>query len=207
MFEATQIHYQGDAHTLDANITSKLFIGSFTSKAYKEAYFELYSKAPIPLSSYAKLPKAFQSATANVKLDAPLNLRKFSKSKINAKIRSNIANIDAKIALNDSLSSDAKLKIPQNTLLKNYDSTVNWSLLDYATLQVKRKDKGWDVGLQSKALFADLIYSDAALQGKIKIEGKPIANLNIDGAFNFQMRSDKEGKKSLQINSKSLKIG
>ncbi|MEJ2488971.1 MAG: translocation/assembly module TamB domain-containing protein, partial [Sulfurovaceae bacterium] len=126
---------------------------------------------------------------------------------INAKIRSNIANIDAKIALNDSLSSDAKLKIPQNTLLKNYDSTVNWHLLDNAALQVKRKDKGWDVALQSKALFADLIYSDAALQGKIKIEGKPIANLNIEGAFNLQMSSDKEGKKSLQISSKSLKIG
>jgi len=207
VFEAMQIHYQGDAHTLDANITSKLFTGSFTSKAYKEAHFELYSKAPIPLSSYMKLPKAFQSATADIKLDAPLNLRKFSKSKINAKIRSNIANIDAKIALNDSLSSDAKLKIPQNTLLKNYDSTVNWSLLDNATLQVKRKNKGWDVALQSKALFADLIYSDAALQGKIKIEGKPIANLNIDGAFDLQMSSDKEGKENLQISSKSLKIG
>jgi translocation and assembly module TamB len=207
LFEAIRVEYRGDKYSLDANITSKLFNGNFTSKEYKEAYFELHSKEPTILSSYISLPESLQDTCVDIKVSGPINLKNITKSKMSVQIESNIANIDTTIALNDKLSSSVKIKIPKETLLKNYNHAFNWYLFDDAILQTKRRGAEWDITLLSQTIFADLIYNDTVLKGKIKIDGKVIENLKIIMDADINIKSDEEGKKRFQISSNSLKIG
>ncbi|MBN2768202.1 MAG: translocation/assembly module TamB domain-containing protein [Campylobacterales bacterium] len=204
LFDAMQMTYRGDAHSLDANITSELFRGEFTSKEYKDAHLKFASKEPIMLASYIELPQKFKDTFLSIAVDAPINLRDIDKSKIDMHLQSNIIDADADIALNKVLHTEAVLHISKDTLLKTYNDTINWTLLEGAKIEAEQKKGSWDIALRAKGILADVNYNNANIKGKITIDEKPIDNLKIDTTADIALEFK---KKTLLISMQSLKIG
>ena len=204
LFTGMRIKYFGNTHLLDANITSDLFGGSFKSKEYKEGRLKFTSKEPILLASYFKLPKKLRNAFFTLAIDTPIDLHDLAKNKINAQLRSNVANIDVSVAPNSTLDTRAKLFVPKDTLLKNYNDTINWYLLDNAKMQAKKGQNGWDMALQAKGIALKALYNDRKIDGTITLDAKPFGALRIDTNAAFAVNIE---KKMLQIASKNLKIG
>ena len=180
-----EIDYKGDSKGIDTDFYTPLLRGRFVSKDFKMAQVHLESKKMLVLKDMISLPKELQEAKADIRIDAPLNLEDFSKIDAQIEVKSNIVNIDAKVAYGKGIGIDGEIVIPENSLMKAYRPDVKWETLSPLKTSLRYEKDNLALKLKAKTVDASIQYDllTDTLSGKMKLAG-----LGVDIAGNTKER-------------------
>ena len=109
----------------------------------------------------------------NVLIDAPVNFNNLSAINGKAKIRSNVANMDADIVYGKEIKAKITTTIPRDSLLINYDKNVHYEVISPLVTNITVGKKDIKVNVTSKKINANVMMKPFAktVDGKIHIAG------------------------------------
>jgi len=186
------IRFLGDMHSIRADIDSDGLKGDFRSKDLKKADLNIETRNALLLRDFVSLPHELQEAKASVALKLPLDLQKPLPLTIKPTIRSNIADIDAKVSYDKNLSITATTKFPKNSLLRNYDKALNIDALTPLKSDVRLGDKEVYVALKAPKLDSKITFNpenndttgDLTLAGaKFRFSGNARETITLDNTI------------------------
>lgn len=152
------ITYEGDTNSIEAEIGSEELKGKFVSDDFKKGDLTLSTKQPLVLKNMVSLPQELSSTKVAVDIHLPLVFDTLIPLNAKAKIRSNLANVDANIWYDKTLKIGTQTIFPEDSLLRAFSPKLNldaFSPLE-ADLSMVKKDLHVDIrskGLNSKVKF------------------------------------------------------
>ncbi len=197
LIKGLNLKFDGNQHRLSATLESAKIKGHIVSQDMKKAHLSLGTKGKLRLRYIVnKLPKELKNAWLGVQMNSTVNIKKPLPIKLKVTEKSNIANLDAKIAYNKVPDIDAVVKIPKHSLLNKFDKNLKLSGLSPLKISLKPKNDNLHLKINSTVLngITDYNIKSKSIKGKIKLSGTLV---NIDG------KTDKDI--SLSLNTKSLK--
>ena len=168
------IAYSGTDKSVRADIDSEGLSGSFVAKDLKaHGDFHLETKHTIEVGKIVSLPAEINATKINAVIDVPLNFAKLMPIKGKAKITSNVANVDADIVYDKEATLKAVTKIPEDSLLKNFDKNIHWKAVSPMTTIVKLGKKDITASLKSSKIAAtvDMKPDSGVVDGKLRLAG------------------------------------
>jgi outer membrane protein assembly factor BamA len=125
------------------------------------------------LKNFLALPEALQEANASVELALPINFEKMIPLQARAKVRSNIANIDAEIAYDKNVSIETKMIVPKDSLLRSYKKKLNFDALSPLKLDLSLAGKNLHIEALSKGVRSKVMFNteNKDLEGEIVLAG------------------------------------
>ncbi len=185
LLNGVKITYHGNTKSVEALIDSKGLKGKFTSSDFKEGDFTLSTKQPLVLKDIVSLPEALQPAEATLDFHVPLDFSNLTPLKAKAKIRSNLANVDADLIYDKELKILTKTVFPKDSLLREFSKELNIDAL--SPLQA-------DILLAEKTVHVDVKSKGVTSSGNFNPENKNLdGNLVLGGAkFNFSGNVEKK---------------
>ena len=199
------VNYRGNLTSIDANISSNSLEGQFTSKDFKKGNLTLNTKNDLIVDKIFPLPSELNGTKVGLNIELPLNFEKLMPIGAKLKIDSNILNIDADLKYGDSISAKLINTIPTNSLLKNFDKHVKWSVLSPFTVDVTSDNNISKLNINSKVINTSLNYGSATkrVDGKLNIAG---LTTKINGSIehNISMKTDVDSISSLLNSIKSF---
>ena len=169
-----QIVFKGDEKQVQTKIGSDGLEGYFNVADFKKSgKFHLETKAPVEMGKMVTLPAELNATRVNAVIDVPLNFAKLVPIKGKAVIRSNVANIDADILYGDTVILKAVTKVPNDSLLKNFNKNIRWNAVSPLTANVKMGEKDISASLKSSKIAAEMLMKpfDGTVSGKIRLAG------------------------------------
>ncbi len=186
-----KVGYKGTLHNVDTQISSEGLKGSFISKDMKKGHFHLESIKTVEVGKVFALPAELNASKVNIYVDMPMDFENLSTLKGEAKITSNVANINADILYSKRVKVKATMTIPKDSLLLNFDKNVKYSAISPMVSIFEMGDKDIKVTMKSSKLAADLkmFPLEKKVNGKIKIAGL-LATLNGKPNGDIAIKSD-----------------
>jgi translocation and assembly module TamB len=207
--EDLEIRYSGDEKRIKSTFNSKQLKGYFNSKDFKNAELHIETKTPLALASLVALPPELKEAKASLIIDAPLNLKDFSKIDAKIKLDSNLVNLDADVQYAKALTVEGQIIIPKASLIKSYSQDVAWDTLTPIDTKVVLKDKLVNLKLNSETLKGHAEYGieSGGVKAKLDLSGLVLdisGNTNKKLAIKTKINSVKALDKKL---NKLYKVG
>jgi len=168
-----KVSYTGTDTSIDAQIFSSMLEGSFSSSDFKTGKLHLQSKEALFLRDYVVLPTELNTTKINVNIDAPIYFDGNTSYLAEAKVRSNIVNVDANISYDNDLKVVSQIHIPKESLLRPYSKALKWDHLTPLYAEALIKPKGIVIDVKSKYLTSKVYYE----LNSTKVEG----NINLSG--------------------------
>ncbi|BAF72525.1 translocation/assembly module TamB domain-containing protein [Sulfurovum sp. NBC37-1] len=168
------IAYSGTDKSVKTDINAEGIKGYFIAKDLKKSgIFHLETKHAVEVGKMVVLPPELNATKVNAVIDVPLNFAKLTPIKGKAKISSNVANVDADIVYGDVMTLKAVTKIPDDSLLKNFDKNIHWNAISPLTANAKMSKKDITASLKSSKISAtmDMKPADGTVNGKIRLAG------------------------------------
>ena len=169
-----QIGYSGTEKSIKTDIDAEGIKGYFVAKDLKKkGTFHLETKHAVEVGKMVALPAELNATKVNAVIDVPLNFAKLTPIKGKAKISSNVANVDADIVYGDVVTLNAVTKIPDDSLLKNFDKNIHWNAISPLTVNAKMGKKNINASLKSSKISAtmDMKPAEGMVNGKIRLAG------------------------------------
>lgn len=188
-----QIIYEGDSQSLKTVIRSDSLQGTVISSDLKKADLHLESKEALMLNEFIELPAELNQTQANFIIDAPIHFDTNTSLSAQARICSNVMNVDANISYKEVLKVNAVSDIPNESLLRTYIKDLKWDSLNPIELEVVLKDDMVKSSLSAGTLDAKAQYvleskkvdGEVTLAGlRADISGVADQNLSIDTHIN-----------------------
>ena len=189
------IQYSGDEQSIRTVLHSEQLKGNFNSNDLKKGDLHLETITPVILKEMLDLPEELKDANVNALVDMPLDLENIIPLKAKIKISSNVADMDADLLYDKTVTLKAKTVLPKDSLLRSFNKKVKWDALTPLDTAVEIADKNARLQLSSKILDADVKYllNTGEIDGKVKLDG---LMTNVSGI----------AKKNLKINTKISSI-
>ncbi|AKF25208.1 hypothetical protein YH65_07220 [Sulfurovum lithotrophicum] len=168
------VTYSGDLKSIKTDIDAQGLKGYFVAKDLKkQGEFHLETKEAVEVGKMVALPAELNGTKVNAVIDVPLNFAKLTPINGKAKISSNVANVDADIVYGDAVTLKAVTKIPDDSLLKNFDKNIHWNAIFPLTANAKMGKKNIIASLKSSKISAtmDMKPADGTVNGKIRLAG------------------------------------
>ena len=167
------IVYKGDTKSIDTQIVSDGLKGAFVSKDMKKGSFHLETRKTLLLDKMVTLPAQIEGSKVDLIVDVPIDFENITPIKGKVKISSNLSNIDADIFYGRSLKVKAVSRMPEDSLLKNFDKNVKWDAVNPLNVDVTLGEENIGFMLKAKALTSDVKYlpKSGKVDGKITMGG------------------------------------
>ncbi|MEA2047380.1 MAG: hypothetical protein U9O64_02920, partial [Campylobacterota bacterium] len=138
--ENLEITYQGDVDGMDVKMNSTGLKGKFISNDFKKGDLTLWAKEDFILQYMFALPPDLRPSRATLDMHIPLEFAHILPLHTNAKIRSNLVDMDIDLVYSDELNVTAKTSIPKDSLLRAFKRELNFDALSplYADITTKR---------------------------------------------------------------------
>ena len=190
-----KIHYHGGISSVEALIDSEGLKGRFVSPDFKKGDFNLSTKVPLVLKNMVSLPEKLQEAKVDVNIHVPLDFASITPLKAEAKIRSNLANLDADIIYDKEIKVLTTTRFPKDSLLRNFSKELNLDALNPLMTDVALQDNRLNVNLKSKGLNSRVNYG---------MEDKNLTGDLVLGGAKFLFKGNLEKQVSLENSVASL---
>ena len=138
--ENLEFTYQGDVDGMDVKINSTGLKGKFISNDFKKGDLTLWAKEDFILQYMFVLPPDLRPSRATLDMHIPLEFAHFLPLHANAKIRSNLVDMDIDLVYSDELNATARTSIPKDSRLRALKSKLNFDALSplYANITTKK---------------------------------------------------------------------
>jgi len=192
LFLPLHMSYGGDAKSLHATLDAQSFEGNVSSKDFKRANVLLKSKKEMALKQFFVLPEALEEAKAYMRLEAPLVLEANQTQKAKLTLDSNLLNVETNVSYNKSLNTHSVVRLPEDSLLKNYDMPMKWQHFSPFIVDATLKNKEIESHIVWHALQSNIRYGlstaslDASLllaHSHINVKGEVEKNLKLNVAI------------------------
>ncbi len=199
------IKYSGNTKSLKTMLSSDQLKGNFDSSDLKKGKFHLETTSPVVLNEMLDLPQALKDAKVNAVVDAPVDLENITPLKAQIKISSNVADMDADLLYDKTVTLKAKTVLPKDSLLRSFNKEVKWDALTPLDTTVEMADKSILLRLSAKQLHADIKYllSNGRIDGKVKLGGL-VTNISGIAKKNLKIDTKISSMKSLSKSLSSL---
>ncbi len=169
--ENLSLSYKGNTQSIESQIDSKMFEGTFSSQDFKSAQLHLLSKGNIKLAEFVSLPKELNASEASIVVDVPLHFEQNGSYEGEVKIVSNLADIDANVSYGDVLHLKALVDAKEESLLRAYNKDIKWDALMPLGIDATLLQNNLKVSLQAKKLHikADYDLHTTAVKGQINM--------------------------------------
>ena len=167
------VAYSGTEKSIQTILTSQNIKGKFDSKDFKSGELHLETIEALMVDAFVELPKELEETKVNVTVDAPIDFNHLSVIDAQVKVLSNVANIDADVKYGKAVEVQAKLDIPQDSLLKAFNKDVKWEGLSPMDAHVTMVQNDVTLKLKTNALNVDMKYAldKETLKGKLNLAG------------------------------------
>ena len=190
-----EIAYEGDANSIEAEIDSKELKGKFVSDDFKKGDLTLSTKQPLVLKNMVSLPQELSSTKVAVDIHLPLKFDTLMPLNAKAKIRSNLANVDADIWYDKTLKVGTQTIFPEDSLLRAFSPKLNLDALSPLEADLSMVEKYLHVDIRSKGLNSKV---------KFNPENKDLDGNMVLGGAEFVFKGNVEKKLSLDNSVSSL---
>ena len=199
------IQYSGNTQSIKTLLSSEQLKGSFNSNDLKKGDLHLETITPIILKEMLDLPQELKDAKVNAVVDAPVDLENITPLKAKIKISSNVADVDADLLYDKTVTLKAKTVLPKDSLLRSFNKEVKWDALTPLDATVEMADKSVRLGLSSKQLNANIKYllNNGIIDGKVKLGGL-VTNISGTAKKNLKINTKISSMKSLNKSISSL---
>ncbi len=176
-----RVTYGGTDKAVHVAIDAENLKGSFVSDDFKKGLFLLSNKRTLQLDKMAPLPKQLAGAKADFSVKVPLDFAKITPLDAEAKIISNLSNIDVNLHYADTIKADVTSVIPKNSLLRNFDKNLHLDVLSPLKLSAVAGKEKIDAKLTSRALNTTVHYlpKNGSVNGVLQLAG---LRMNVDGS-------------------------
>jgi translocation and assembly module TamB len=156
--------FSGDSSNFDIKLESKFVHGDLVINNYEDAILKLESKQKgIKLTrlipSLSSLPSLLRQEKVSFSSETFLDFKNFHHSSVVFNIYSNILNINATTALTKPFTSTYSIEIPSYTLLRRFNSNVNFSRLKHLEGKVKIFSNHIDITAKNRYLTVDVEFN------------------------------------------------
>ncbi len=171
--ENLTIAYRGSDKGINAFIDARDINGSLITNDFKKGDLALSTKRELDLKDIVSLPKELQEGRVTGDLYFPIDFAKPIPLAGKAKIRSNLANIDADIRYDKQIQINSKTIFPPNSLLRSMIKEVKFDAISPLDTKVIVGKKSTDIFLESKGLVSTirLDTTSSSLKGGIVLGG------------------------------------
>ncbi len=175
------VTYGGTDKAVHVAIDAENMKGSFVSDDFKKGLFLLSNKRTLQLDKMAPLPKQLAGAKADFSVKIPLDFAKITPLDAEAKITSNLSDIDVNVHYADTIKADVTSIIPKNSLLRNFDKNLHLDVLSPLKLSASAGKEKIDAKLTSRALNATVHYlpENGNVDGVLQLAG---LRMNVKGS-------------------------
>ncbi len=175
------VAYGGTDKAVHAAIDAENLKGSFVSDDFKKGLFLLSNKRTLQLDSMASLPKQLAGAYADFSIKVPLDFAKVTPLDAEAKITSNLSNVNVNVHYADTIKADVTSVIPKNSLLRNFDKNLHLDVLSPLKLSAVVGKEKIDAKLTSHALNSTVHYlpKNGNVDGVLQLAG---LRMNVKGS-------------------------
>ncbi len=175
------VAYGGTDKAVHVAIDAENLKGSFVSDDFKKGLFLLSNKRTLHLDKMAPLPKQLAGAHADFRVKVPLDFAKITPLDADAKITSNLSDIDVNVHYADSIKADVTSIIPKNSLLRNFDKNLHLNVLSPLKLSASVGKEKIDAKLTSRALNSTVHYlpENGNVDGVLQLAG---LRMNVRGS-------------------------
>ncbi|HSR74144.1 MAG TPA: hypothetical protein VLL31_04825, partial [Sulfurovum sp.] len=164
------LKYAGDLQSIKTDIEADNLQGTFISSDFKKAKLHLETPEAIEVGELVQLPVELNQTKATIAIDVPIIFETNASVIAEAKISSNVVNVDSNISFDKRLKVNAITNIPEGSLLRAYSKELKWDSLVPIVAKAQLTDEGADLSLKAGTLSADLHYT---LESK-KVDGKMV---------------------------------
>ncbi len=164
------LKYAGDIQGIKTDIEADNLQGTFISSDFKKAQLHLETPQAIQVGELVQLPAELNQTKASIAIDLPIIFETNASVIAEAKISSNVINVDSNVSYDKRLKVKAIADIPEESLLRPYSKELKWDSLVPIMAEAQLTDDGADLSLKAGTLSADLHYS---LESK-KVDGKMV---------------------------------
>jgi len=172
--ENLHVTFNGDQKQVHTKIDAVGIKGYFNVPDFtKGGQFHLETKAPVAVGKMVTLPAELNATNLNAVIDVPLNFEQLIPIRGKANIRSNVAHVDLDILYGDTATLKVMTRIPEDSLLKNFDKNIRWSALSPLSTTVKLESETITAKMLSSKLEANMRMKpfDGTVSGKIALAG------------------------------------
>ncbi len=175
------VAYGGTDKAVHAAIDAENLKGSFVSDDFKKGLFLLSNKRTLQLDTMAPLPKQLAGAYADFSIKVPLDFVKITPLDAEAKITSNLSNLNVNVHYADTIKADVSSVIPKNSLLRNFDKNLHLDVLSPLKLSAVMSKEKIDAKLTSHALNCTMHYlpKNGNVEGVLQLAG---LHMNVKGS-------------------------
>ena len=168
-----KVKYMGNAESIKTDMRSENLKGTFVSNDFKKALLHLETLKEIKVSELVELPKELNRTKVNLVIDAPIYFDANASMLAQAKISSNVLNIDANVSYKDVLEVKSIIDIPKTSLLRPYSEALKWDSLSPMKVDVILLDDAVKATVKSAALNAKAQYmlESTKVDGTIDLGG------------------------------------
>lgn len=190
-----KITYQGDAKSIEARIDSEGLEGKFISTDFKKGDLTLSTKQELELKHFISLPKELNASKAVAELHVPLDFSAILPLHANAKIRSDLATVDADIFYDKALKVISKTIFPEDSLLRAFSPKLNLDALSPLEADFTIHEKSLHMDVRSEGLRSQITFDT----GNKNLKGNMIL-----GGAEFLFKGNVEKELSLKNSVSSL---
>jgi outer membrane protein assembly factor BamA len=190
-----KISYRGDGKSIEADIDSEGVKGKFVSADFKKGDLRLSTKQALELKNMISLPKELEPSKMTVDIHVPLDFLTITPLHAKAKVRSNLANVDADLLYEKELKVISKTIVPEDSLLRAFSPKLNLDALSPLEADLSMVEKGLHVDIRSKGLKSKV---------KFNPENKDLDGNMVLGGAEFVFKGNVEKKLSLENSVSSL---
>ena len=152
------VKYNGDTKSIKTELKSENLQGTFVSNDFKNAFLHIETLKEIKVSEFVELPKELNQTKVNLLIDVPISFDANATVVAQAKVSSNIVNIDANVSYKDVLEVKSVIDIPETSLLRPYSKELKWDKLSPMNVDITLHDDVVDAKLKSDTLDAKVQY-------------------------------------------------
>jgi len=164
------LQYTGNIQSIKADIQADNLQGTFVSDDFKKAKLHLETLEAIQLGELVQLPAELNQTKANIVINVPIIFDTNASIIAEAKIHSNVINVDSNVSYDKRLKVKAIANIPEESLLRPYSKELKWDSLIPIMAEAQLTDEGADLSLKAGTLSTNLHYT---LESK-KVDGKMV---------------------------------
>ena len=190
-----EISYKGDGKSIEADIDSEGLKGKFVSADFKKGDLRLSTKQAFELKNMISLPKELEPSKVAVDVHVPLDFSTITPLHAKAKVRSNLANVDADLLYDKELKVISKTIFPKDSLLRAFSPKLNLDAFSPLEADLSMVEKSLHVDVRSKGLTSKV---------KFNIENKNLDGNMVLGGAEFVFKGNVEKELSLDNSVSSL---
>ena len=193
--ENLEISYRGDSDGIDVQIDSEGLNGTLITDDFQKGDLTLSTKEVCVLQNMFFLPDDIRPSRVTFDMHMPLNFTQILPLHANAKITSNLVDMDVNLVYDDAYNVTAKTSVPEDSLLRELRSELNFDALSPIYTDITTQRDIVHANLQSKGMESKV---------KLNLDNKNLEGHTILGGAKFVYLGNLDTNMSVKYDTSSV---